>query len=168
MNKSLFNIAFVFCSIFLLTGCLVITIKNSKSHRSEYLDTRCGNIVKWHLHLHGGFDKDTVLFVVGSTADTLLRINDVTTTGSGCTNVYLTGVKQDGSFKIYLHNMPSFNLVKEVAKFSRDSIIVDIIINNKVFKICESIKADNYFAIYYDSPTKSISGLTSKKCFGCQ
>lgn len=155
------------CLVMVSCFTIGISAKKTKSQTTKFDDVICGKNIYWHIHLQGGFKNDTVLFVVGK-RDTLLAINDVSTDKNGCTRIYLSAFKQERKMNLFLKNMPSFNLVKEGVLIPKDSIIVDLIINNKTLKFRESLKRHKYFGFSYDSIYHSITYLKSKECFGCE
>jgi hypothetical protein len=63
--------------------------------------------------------------------------------------------------------MPDFNLVKKVDFLRSDSIHVGMLIEEELFDFEESLEFNNFSGINYDSTSKSITYLKSKKCFDC-
>lgn len=156
------NLYFIFVLIFFNnTSC-----HRTKSWSVEFKnDPICGENVNWHVHLQDGFDHNQIKFVLCK--DTFPVIS-ATSGNNGCTNVYITNYTKYGETKIFLKNMPLFNLSKEVEKFNQDSLKVDIIIDDKAYVFEESLKYFQFFGLNYNQVNSSISYLKSKKCFECR
>jgi len=135
-------------------------------YEGDRFDPICGNEIVWHLHLQDGFNNDTITLIMGS--DSICEIKNVKTMPNGCTNVFISRYKKNDEDKIFVKNMPYYNMVMDCPDINKDSVNLKILINHKLYNFKHSLKYYKYYGLNFDSTSRNLSFLKSDKCFVCR
>jgi len=171
-RKKILHFILVLVLSFLFCHCnqKIGRINYKPNLQSGYIHPSCGDSVIWHIHFLEGFSNDTIQIVymgdaIPSPSEGLHIITN--SNPSLCTNITFACFRDEGEIKLFVGNMPYFNMIFPIDKYDRKNLKPLILINGDSVNFESSLEYYRFFGINRNSEDGGLSGLKQDSCFSC-
>ena len=157
-----------FVIILMILSCSSIISKQKTYNKtiavSNYIrEIFCGDKVLWQFHFGEGY-KDNKIAILHK-KDTLCLLENVNVGVNECTSTYVSVYDKGEYLNLYYQNNQKLDSITKIKFIMNDSLKVELIIDDKLFRFEENIKKGKFFIINFSG---FFNHNQSKNCIGCE